>query len=576
MADMTGDDYLTAYQAAPEKNAKTAIDPAMPGHDLIEAYQAMPEATASPPPTAAPTDSAVTSAINYGAGLLGSAVHGLSAGLDSPLDAATAKLFPGSSFAKMRGENQLAQKAFDTANPAMSAVAQGVGSIPTYAMGEGALRAAIPLATRGAPAVQAGLNLLGSSARNAAVSGGISAGTADDGNRLAAGGRGAAIGAIAGPAADVIGQGLSAGASLLRGSGGGVPVADAALGRLAINKYGIPINAPDLTSNPLYRIANDQASKLPFSGAEKSATAKQMAWQGAIAKEMGEPGATSFTSNVMSRAKARIGQDFDDVAARTSIPAAQTTTLANDLAVIHTDAGLTLPDSELKPLTAQMDNIRGLIAKGNGTISGDSYQALTRSKAPLDLAESSADPNVRHFASKIRDALDDAFVRSASPADQAALTQAKYQYRVMRTVDPLAAGSRDGNITPDAFMQKVLTASRRFDSPTGGIAYTGGGNMGELASIGKLMRAPPQTGSADRMMINLLAGGGAAATGFAANPLAMLTVPGGLVANRMAQSYLHSPGLANRLINSSLAPGVPSTGSMAPLVVPPLANAFNR
>ena len=30
-------------------------------------------------------------------------------------------------------------------------------------------------------------------------------------------------------------------------------------------------------------------------------------------------------------------------------------------------------------------------------------------------------------------------------------------------------------------MQKVLTASRRFDAPTGGMAYTGGGNIGELA-----------------------------------------------------------------------------------------------
>jgi hypothetical protein len=344
---------------------------------------------------------------------------------------------------------------------------------------------------------------------------------------------------------------------------GGISKPDAELGQLALSKYNIPIGAPDLTDNTLIRIGADQAGKLPFSGARPAAAAKQAAWQGAIANEMGEPGSTSFTPDVMNAAKSRIGQVFNDAAASTSIPPDETSVLSQGLAKILPDASQVLTEAELKPLALQIDNINSLIAKGNGTLSGDAYQALTRAKAPLDLAESSTNPNVAHYAGMIRDELEDAFQRSAPPEVRDALSQARYQYRIMRTIDPLVAGSRDGNITPDAFMQKVLTASRRFDSPTGGMAYTGGGNIGELARIGKLMRAAPQTGTADRMLVNLMAAGGTGAIGaLAANPSMALTVPAGLVANRLAGSYLRSGAAANRLIQAAL----PDAGRPNPLM----------
>lgn len=339
-------------------------------------------------------------------------------------------------------------------------------------------------------------------------------------------------------------------------TGSGVSQGDAALGQLARGKYNIDVTAPDLSRNQFYRNVYDQTGKLPFSGAGKAYDTKIGQWQGAIANEMGEPNTTAFTPDVMSRAKARIGQQFDDVATRTSIPSTETPTLLSDLQGILPDARQVLTEAELKPLELQIQNIAERIGQGNGTISGDAYQALTRTKAPLDLAESSTNPNVAHFAGKIRDALDDAFVRSAAPADQEALRQAKYQYRVMRTIDPLVAGSRDGSITPDAFMQKVLTASRRFDSPTGGMAYTGGGNIGELARIGKLFRAAPQTGSADRAMVNFGTGVGVGGSGLAAlfHPSVLLGVPATLTANRLLQAGLRSGPVAEQAINTALGP----------------------
>jgi hypothetical protein len=343
-----------------------------------------------------------------------------------------------------------------------------------------------------------------------------------------------------------------AGSALENAVIGGISKPDAELGQLALNKYNIPIGAPDLTDNSMIRIGADQAGKLPFSGARPAAADKQAAWQGAIANEMGSPGATSFTPDVMNAARGRIGQVFNDVAQNTSIPPEQTAQLVQTLDQISNDATRVLQPGEITPLQNQIDDLKSTIAQNGGTISGDMYQRLTNSKSLLSKLEGQ-NSNSADFAGDVHDALDDALARSADPADQDALSQARYQYRLMRTVDQLSAGSRTGDISPAGFMQKVLTQSRKFDAPLGGMAYTGGGNVGELARIGQLMRAPPQTGTADRMLVNLMAAGGTGAIGaLAANPTMALTVPGGLAANRLMGNYLRSAGTANRLIGAAL------------------------
>ena len=355
----------------------------------------------------------------------------------------------------------------------------------------------------------------------------------------------------------VAGAGIGAGARAIEQAalGSRISEADAALGRIAQQKYGIPINATDLTDNSIIRIGADQAGKLPFSGAVGAAVAKQRAWQGAIAREMGESDATAFQPHVMTRAATRIGQTFDDVAGRTHMPPEQTAWLTDELDALSQRADKILLQGEATPIRNQINELKSLVAKNDGTLTGEQYQRLTRSNSDLSLLEKRND-NVGDFAGLMRDAIDDAFARSASVADQDALRQARYQYRVMRTVDQLAAGSRGGDISPDAFMQKVLTASRRFDPPTAGMAYTGGGEIGELARIGKLMRAAPQTGTADRLTIN--AGVGAGLAGGYLTPESALLTAGALGANRLAGNYLRSGATAQRLIDNTIgAEGVP-------------------
>jgi hypothetical protein len=362
-------------------------------------------------------------------------------------------------------------------------------------------------------------------------------------------------GMIAGAATPFVGAGLRAAGRELEHAvfSGGITPENAQLGKRAIEHYGIPIAANDLSDNSLVRIGSDQGGKLPFSGAEGADRVKKAAWQGAIAREMGEPNATAFTPEVLTRARDRIGATFDGVAGRTTIPPAETTKLTQDLDRILFEAERTLQPGEIAPLKLQIDDLKSMIGHNSGVIDGEAYQKLTNSKSLLSKLERQ-NSNAGDAAGNIRDAIDDAFARSAHPDDQAALSQARYQYRVMRTVDQLAGGTRDGGITPLGFMQKVKDASRKFDSPTGGLPYTGGGNIGELARIGTLMRPAPQTGTADRALISGAAFGGLASPLWHDPTVAAATATG-LGVNRMMGNYLRNPETTARLAEGAITPG---------------------
>lgn len=266
-----------------------------------------------------------------------------------------------------------------------------------------------------------------------------------------------------------------------------VDAADAATMQLArSDKYKIPLNATDITPGSQYRTP-------------ASAQASVDALQRNIVSEMGENPSTGnrATENrittgpggVMDRTATRVGQVFDDVANRTDINPTETNGLITKLATLDGDLDLTagITPADKVAIRRNIDLVQNAAAKGNGTISGADYQALTKYKADIDRLASNGDPNVAAIGMQIKSAIDDAFQGSASPADQAALTQARYQWRLMKTVQPLAEKAQGASIDPGEFANRVVAASRKLDGSTGGIAYTGGGNIGELGRIGGVL-----------------------------------------------------------------------------------------
>lgn len=425
--------------------------------------------------------------------------------------------------------------------------------------GNALLGGTLTASTPAANLLARGASLASQGALGGAAAGALLSGQSDDPLALQVA-RGAAAGAVAGPVAGAIGAGVNE----LAGKAGGALTEIATLAKLAREKYGIPITAPQLTRNPLIRAANEQSASLPFSGAGPAMAAQQTAWQRAVSRTFGED-APLVTPEVMQRAARRIGGQFDDIAQRTTIQADQP--LLTDLGRIQAEARQTLTRGEADAIDAQLENVMGAAAKGNGVISGEQYQALTRANAPLGRAQQSADPNTRFYARQIRTALDDAFERSASSADRSALQQARYQYRNMKTIEDLVEKSPDGNLSPALLMGQVRSASSKFDSSTGGMAYTGGGELGDLARIGQLFLKPsPNSTTADRLLVNSLLGGGAVSAAIA-NPWTAVSIPIGLAANRAAGNYLRSGWLADRLIESSINPPAISS-QLGPYVSP--------
>lgn len=182
--------------------------------------------------------------------------------------------------------------------------------------------------------------------------------------------------------------------------------------------------------------------------------------------------ADALTPEVMDAAKSKIGETLNGLAGKTGV--AWDDALRTDLGEIIHQASQVLPDDQVGPLTKQLDAIASVAHDGK-SISGESYQALTRKGSPLDRLQNSGDSNIRYYASQIRNALDDALERNIAPEDKAALQGARLQYKNLKTVEAaLRTAGPDSRVTPQAVMSAV---KRNF----GQFTYKGGGSLGDTA-----------------------------------------------------------------------------------------------
>lgn len=292
---------------------------------------------------------------------------------------------------------------------------------------------------------------------------------------------GAGVGAVLGP--------VGAGAAKLGGKlfGGRMDSETAKLARQARDEFGIPIDPGQMSANPTVRFLDSVLQRLPFTGYGDRAANQQGAFNRAIGQTFGQD-VEKITPDVIRTAKKDIGHVFEDVAnrtgqIRTDLP------FVNSLRTILSDSRAVLGD--LPQIERQVQNIVKVVDPRTNTISAESYQALTRKGTPLDRLMKSVDPNVRHYATEIREALDDVMQRSA-PADAVAdLIRARAQWKALKTVEPLAKKAATGDISPRSLLSSVNKS------------YSGdGAQLGKLGRVGqRFMTEPPSSGTAERSLI---------------------------------------------------------------------------
>jgi hypothetical protein len=398
------------------------------------------------------------------------------------------------------------------------------------------------------------LDVGGRAATGAAQGSGIAAATSGGSNqpfmqqvRQAAEFGGAA--GVAVPA--LVGAGRGTIRTLLGGSTDAVTAALAAQAK----GYGIPLTVGQLSNNASVHALDSMSKRVPFSGSASQTAAQQTAFNRAVGGTIGQP-VEKITPQVMMAAKRQIGATLNGI--ENSNAVSLDSPFLSHVASIEHNARLSLTDPEYNVVSRQLDNIMTNLQPGD-TITGQTYGNLIHKGSPLDAALNSRDSNVANYAGQIKGALQDALTRSLSPADAATYTQARYQYKNLKTIEGLTEKSTTGDISPAGLMQAVR-------SSYGGMAYSGGGDLGNLARIGqRFLKEPPDSGTAGRLSaLEALtrAGGviGGVLTG-AAHPgdaaALALTGAGTLGLARGVRAYLGSQTLANRLIQRGLNPNAP-------------------
>lgn len=283
----------------------------------------------------------------------------------------------------------------------------------------------------------------------------------------------------------------------------------------------ILIDAATRTGSTFLRRMRNLASDNPFTagGQREFTNTQREALNRAFLRTIGED-APRATSDVMGRANDRIGQVMDDVAQRN--PVQLDRQLANDILQVQRTAERTIPDSMRGPIERNLADIEEAAQANNGILPGPIYQRVRSNLQTL-----SQDPKVSPVARDLREALDDALGRSIrNPDDGPALTQARLQWRNMRTIESAISKDNEGNISP-AIVANTL-GTKGMGNRNRSVYGRGDQGLPELARAGKsILDQDPNSGTPSRL------------TGLSAP--AML---GGAAMSALHGNYLPAVGLA--------------------------------
>lgn len=370
---------------------------------------------------------------------------------------------------------------------------------------------------------------------------------------------GALIGGVAGPVVPAVTGLVGRGVNSLTQSPVATEIAD--LARVAMDKWKIPLRSGQIagTADRAAGIADSNLIGATGSGYGRNAADQGRAFTRAVSSTIGED-VDAITPEVMLAAKRRIGGNMNDIAARNSIRVDDD--MLNELAAVGSQAReIGLDTGQVNAIDKQIDKIVELASKNDGVIPGDAYQAITGFKSSLQKMQANENGTFSNLANEIRDALDGGLERSASAEDIAALRRARYEYKNLKTIEGLVTKDMaGGQISPAQLLGKV-------QAKYGDLAYSGGGDLGELAQIGqKFMKEPPNSGTAARSaemlkrhgVSGLLGGGGLLTLGLNQPEIAAKMVAAGIAAeaarvgnNALQGGLKNNPGLTNRLLSSS-------------------------
>lgn len=307
-------------------------------------------------------------------------------------------------------------------------------------------------------------------------------------------------------------------------------------------QYGIPLGAGDVAENRGVQALRSILRDAPLTGgmAAGAREGQQEAFNRAVGGTFGAP-AQKLTPQVVDQAKARMGAEFDRIWNSNVLQVDPQ--MVNSMAAMRQQASK-LPQNEGASLIAEIDDLFSRMKPNQvGALEIDGQTANKFQQYLRRRAESSA--GLRNELGDLRKTIISAFNRGISPADEAALTLNRAQYKAFKTVEPLlnkgavgVAGRAEGDIPAALLPGAVLNNYSSLQ----------GAPLADLAQVGSrfLVDRTPQTGGSARAALQNTAIG-AALMGTGGLP----GIAAGALGGAALQKALQSPAGAQMLLGGT-------------------------
>lgn len=267
-----------------------------------------------------------------------------------------------------------------------------------------------------------------------------------------------------------------------------------------LDKAGVPLDVAQRSGSKAAQIMKRTIDDNPFTqgGQRAFAEKQQQAFTRAVLKTIGED-AEAATAEVMGNAQKRIGQVFDDVAARN--PVKYDGQLHADLTSTYTQAARELTSPDAAVINRQLEEVFTKAQQNGGAIDGKAYQNI---KSSLDRITKDGGSK-GYWAGQMKEAIEDALQRSATKEDLQALKTARSQYRRMKQIEGAIDNEGGGIISPARLANALGTKANRAQSKYG----RGDQELVVLAQAGKKLLPDkfPNSGTPARLAAQLVAPG---------------------------------------------------------------------
>lgn len=304
----------------------------------------------------------------------------------------------------------------------------------------------------------------------------------------------------------------------------------------AKDKYGIELTAGAQTGSKPLQYLESQIAASPGGGRMADTMQKgSEQYTQAVMKRAGGEGLA--TEAGMAAAKQGAQDAYKSLWSRNTVKVDNQ--MVDDLIAAEDMAARMLTPEKQRIVAKQIDNVLAKVQ--NGEITGNTYQMALR---PELRSVIKSDSSLYEPLRRVQQALDEAAMRSIGPKDAAALKDLNRQYAVQKKLTPAMqrAEARGGTLAPSDVMVKSQGM---------------GGDIGELAKIGTLLREPPQSGTVPRLLAQGLLGGATGLYGYQQGGLegALAGAAAGIAGPMLGAQALSSPIIQRLLVQGLLGGG---------------------